>query len=73
MTSIKNIYAGASLMAAIAISLLSFFKLDDITANLLILVAQFLLYSLTLLGFGELVEFVLKHLKNQQNSAGSSA
>ena len=73
MAKIKNIYAGAALMAAIAIGLLSFLKLDDITANLLILVAQFLLYSLTLLGFGELVEFVLKHIKNRQNSVGSSA
>ena len=52
-------------MAAIAIGLLSFLKLDDITANLLILVAQLLLYSLTLLGFGELVEFVLKNIKNK--------
>ena len=66
MTRVKNIYAGAALMAAIAIGLLSFLKLDDITANLLILVAQLLLYSLTLLGFGELVEFVLKNIKNKQ-------
>lgn len=66
MTKIKNIYAGAALVAAIVIGLLSFLKLDDITANLLILVAQLLLYSLTLLGFGGLVEFVLKNFKNKQ-------
>lgn len=53
---------GALIVAAI-LALLSFQTTQDITANMLILIAQFLVYSLTLYGFGELAQFILKNVK----------
>lgn len=53
---------GALIVAAI-LALLSFQTTQDITANMLILIAQFLVYSLTLFGFGELAQFILKNVK----------
>ena len=53
---------GALIVSAI-LALLSFHATQDITANMLILIAQFLVYSLTLFGFGELAQFILKNVK----------
>lgn len=53
---------GALIVSAI-LALLSFQTTQDITANMLILIAQFLVYSLTLFGFGELAQFILKNVK----------
>lgn len=53
---------GALIVAAI-LAMLSFHVTQDITANMLILIAQFLVYSLTLFGFGELAQFILKNVK----------
>lgn len=57
--SAKTLYAGVGLAVASLLALLSFHKVGDITGNMLILVAQFLLYSLTLLGFGEIVRYII--------------
>lgn len=53
---------GALIVSAI-LAMLSFKATQDITANMLILIAQFLVYSLTLFGFGELAQFILKNVK----------
>lgn len=52
--------AAAALAAAIFLGVASFYDTNDITTNMLILVAQFLMYSLTLMGFGEIVKYITK-------------
>lgn len=59
----KQYSAVGALMLAALLSLLSFHTTQDVTANMLILIAQFLVYSLTLFGFGELAQFILKNVK----------
>lgn len=59
----KTLMAAAALAAAIFLGVASFKATTDITANMLLLVAQFLLYSLTLMGFGEIVKFITKNLR----------
>lgn len=51
-------------MTAIGLAAGSFF-VDRVTGNILLLVAQFLLYSLTLLGFGEIVKYIIKITKSE--------
>lgn len=58
----KTMMAAAALSAAIILGCASFYTTNDITANMLILVAQFLLYSLTMMGFGEIVKYITKTL-----------
>lgn len=53
---------GALIVAAL-LSLLSFNATQDVTANMLILIAQFLVYSLTLFGFGEIANMLLSRFK----------
>lgn len=65
--SAKALYAGVGLAVASLLALLSFHKVGDITGNMLILVAQFLLYSLTLLGFGEIVRYIIKTVKSNED------
>lgn len=60
----RIIYAYITLTAAVAVGFLSFFRLGDISANLLILVAQFLLFALTMAGFGRLAEQIISLLRN---------
>lgn len=59
------VFAGAALGAAIALGLLSFFQTGSVTTNMLILVAQFLVYSLTMVGLGEAALKLLTLLKNE--------
>lgn len=59
----KQYSAVGALIVAALLSLLSFNATLDVTANMLILIAQFLVYSLTLFGFGELAQFILKNVK----------
>lgn len=59
----KQYSAVGALIVAALLSLLSFNATQDVTANMLILIAQFLVYSLTLFGFGELAQFILKNVK----------
>lgn len=59
----KSIMAAVSLAAAIFLGVASFKATNDITTNMLILIAQFLLYSLTMMGFGEIVKYIMKTLK----------
>lgn len=59
----KQYSAVGALIVASILSFLSFNATQDVTANLLILIAQFLVYSLTLFGFGELAERIYKALK----------
>lgn len=54
--------AAASLAAAIFLGIESFRQTETITSNMLILVAQFLMYSLTMMGFGEIVKYITKNL-----------
>lgn len=67
--SAKTLYAGVGLAVASLLALLSFHKIGDITGNMLILVAQFLLYSLTLLGFGEIVRYIVSTVKSHEDRA----
>lgn len=59
----KQYSAVGALIVAALLSMLSFNATQDVTANMLILIAQFLVYSLTLFGFGELAQFILKNVK----------
>ena len=65
--SAKTLYAGVGLAVASLLALLSFHRIGDITGNMLILVAQFLLYSLTLLGFGEIVRYIINTVKSNED------
>ena len=65
--SAKTLYAGVGLAVASLLALLSFHRIGDITGNMLLLVAQFLLYSLTLLGFGEVVRYIIKTVKSNED------
>lgn len=56
--------AVAALVTAICLSGASFYCTYTITANMLILVAQFLVYSLTMMGLGAAVTKILKILRN---------
>lgn len=67
--SAKTLYAGVGLAVASLLALLSFHRIGDITGNMLILVAQFLLYSLTLLGFGEIVRYIINTVKSNEDRA----
>ena len=59
----KQYSAGGALMIAALLSLLSFHTTQDVTANMLILIAQFLVYSLTLFGFGEIANMLINRFK----------
>lgn len=61
MESAKTYSAVAALAVAAILAFLSFHIKEEITANMLILVAQFLMYSLTLFGFGELASKIYKN------------
>ena len=54
MEKAKQYSAIGALLVAAILAFLSFKQTNDVTANMLILIAQFLVYSLTLFGFGEL-------------------
>lgn len=54
MGRVKSYCASGALIVASVLAFLSFHAENDVTANMLILIAQFLVYSLTLFGFGEL-------------------
>lgn len=59
----KQYSAVGALIVAALLSLLSFNATLDVTANMLILIAQFLVYSLTLFGFGEIANMLLNKIK----------
>jgi len=59
----KQYSAVGALMIAALLSLLSFHTTQDVTANMLILIAQFLVYSLTLFGFGEIANMLINRFK----------
>ena len=59
----KQYSAVGALMIASLLSLLSFHTTQDVTANMLILIAQFLVYSLTLFGFGEIANMLINRFK----------
>ena len=59
----KQYSAVVALMIAALLSLLSFHTTQDVTANMLILIAQFLVYSLTLFGFGEIANMLINRFK----------
>lgn len=63
MKQAKTYCAVGALIVAAVLALLSFHATTSITANMLILVAQFLMYSLTLFGFGTIAERIYKTLK----------
>ena len=59
----KQYSAVGALMIAALLSLLSFHTTQDVTANMLILIAQFLVYSLTMFGFGETANMLINRFK----------
>ena len=59
----KQYSAVGALIVAALLSLLSFNATLDVTANMLILIAQFLVYSLTLFGFGEIANMLINRFK----------
>ena len=59
----KQYSAVGALMIAALLSLLSFHTAQDVTANMLILIAQFLVYSLTLFGLGEIANMLINRFK----------
>ena len=59
----KQYSAVGALLIAALLSLLSFHTTQDVTANMLILIAQFLVYSLTLFGFGEIANMLINRFK----------
>lgn len=59
----KQYSAVGALLVAALLSLLSFHTTLDVTANMLILIAQFLVYSLTLFGFGEIANMLINRFK----------
>ena len=59
----KQYSAVGALMVAALLSMLSFHTTQDVTANMLILIAQFLVYSLTLFGFGEIANMLINRFK----------
>ena len=63
MKRAKQYSAVGALMVAALLSLLSFHTTQDVTANMLILIAQFLVYSLTLFGFGEIANMLINRFK----------
>lgn len=60
----KNFMAVAALATAIGLSIATFCVTNTITANMLMLVAQFLLYSLTMAGMSAAVHKILQILKS---------
>lgn len=56
--------AVAALATAIGLSVASFYVTNTITANMLMLIAQFLLYSLTMAGMSAAVHKILQILKS---------
>lgn len=68
MEKAKTYSALGSLIVAAILAFSAFHMKDEITANMLILVAQFLMYSLTLYGFGEIARRIYKtnsHVKGK--------
>lgn len=63
MERAKSFSAVGALIVAAALAFLSFGTTSDVTANMLILIAQFLVYSLTLFGFGEIARKIYKSRK----------
>ena len=59
----KQYSAVAALFVAALLSVLSFHTTQDVTANMLILIAQFLVYSLTLFGFGVIANMLINRFK----------
>ena len=59
----KQYSAVGALIVAALLSMLSFNATLDVTANMLILIAQFLVYSLTLFGFGEIANMLINRFK----------
>lgn len=63
MEKAKTFSAVGALLIAAVLALLSFHQTNDVTANMLILIAQFLVYSLTLFGFGELANKIYQSIR----------
>lgn len=61
MEHAKTFSAVAALLVAALLAFSAFYMKDDVSANMLILIAQFLMYSLTLYGFGELARKIYKN------------
>lgn len=61
--SAKTLMAFIALLAAIGLAFLSYCTADDLTTNVLLTIAQFLMYSLTMMGFGEIVKFIMDKIR----------
>lgn len=61
MGKLRSICGFLALLTACGLGVSSFFFTYTITANMLILVAQLLLYSLTIWGFADVVKYIITH------------
>ncbi len=62
MTRLRSICGLVALLTACGLGIASFYCTYTITANMLILIAQLLLYSLTIWGFADVVKYIINHL-----------
>lgn len=51
-----------ALLTACGLGASSFYCTYTITANMLVLIAQLLLYSLTIWGFADVVKYIINHM-----------
>lgn len=62
MGKLKSICGVLALFTACGLGASSFYCTYTITANMLVLVAQLLLYSLTIWGFADVVKYIINHM-----------
>lgn len=62
MGKLKSICGVLALLTACGLGASSFYFTYTITANMLVLVAQLLLYSLTIWGFADVVKYIVNHM-----------
>ena len=62
MGRLKSICGVLALLTACGLGASSFYCTYTITANMLVLVAQLLLYSLTIWGFADVVKYIINHM-----------
>lgn len=62
MGKLKSICGVLALLTACGLGASSFYCTYTITANMLVLIAQLLLYSLTIWGFADVVKYIVNHM-----------
>ena len=62
MGKLKSICGMLALLTACGLGASSFYCTYTITANMLVLIAQLLLYSLTIWGFADVVKYIINNM-----------